>query len=457
MRTILPVKNAQKIPPEVRMVFEKFTKAGYEIYLVGGGVRNILVNKIPINCDFTTNAHPEVIQTLFPDSFYDNRFGTVGLIVKRGKKEEKYEITTYRGERGYSDSRHPDQVFWGKSLEEDLQRREFTISAIVIGKKQKEEEFELIDLFGGLEDLKNKIVRAVGNPSERFAEDALRMLRAVRLASQLGFVIEDNTFRGIKENASLLNKISRERVREELFKILASDYPSEGITLLMTSGLLAYIIPELIKGYGMAQKGHHLYDVWNHSLLSLKYCPSKDPVVRLATLIHDIGKPVVVRGEGENRTFYNHEMAGARLAENLADRLKFSKTEKEKLTNLVRWHQFTCDERQTDSAIRRFIRNVGKENLQNMLDLRIGDRLGGGARETSWRLEKFKQRLIEVQKQPFSVSDLKIDGYDVMKILGLKPGKQVGQILNQIFEKVEKGEIKNQRSVLLKEVKTSSN
>ena len=457
MRTILPVKNAQKIPPEVRMVFEKFTKAGYEIYLVGGGVRNILVNKIPINCDFTTNAHPEVIQTLFPDSFYDNRFGTVGLIVKRGKKEEKYEITTYRGERGYSDSRHPDQVFWGKSLEEDLQRREFTISAIVIGKKQKEEEFELIDLFGGLEDLKNKIVRAVGNPSERFAEDALRMLRAVRLASQLGFVIEDNTFRGIKENASLLNKISRERVREELFKILASDYPSEGITLLMTSGLLAYIIPELIKGYGMAQKGHHLYDVWNHSLLSLKYCPSKDPVVRLATLIHDIGKPVVVRGEGENRTFYNPEMAGARLAENLADRLKFSKTEKEKLTNLVRWHQFTCDERQTDSAIRRFIRNVGKENLQNMLDLRIGDRLGGGARETSWRLEKFKQRLIEVQKQPFSVSDLKIDGYDVMKILGLKPGKQVGQILNQIFEKVEKGEIKNQRSVLLKEVKTSSN
>ena len=425
---MLPVKNAQKIPPEVRMVLEKFTKAGYEIYLVGGGVRNILVNKIPINCDFTTNAHPEVIQTLFPDSFYDNRFGTVGLIVKRGKKEEKYEITTYRGERGYSDSRHPDQVFWGKSLEEDLQRREFTISAIVIGKKQKEEEFELIDLFGGLEDLKNKIVRAVGNPSERFAEDALRMLRAVRLASQLGFVIEDNTFRGIKENASLLNKISRERVREELFKILASDYPSEGITLLMTSGLLAYIIPELIKGYGMAQKGHHLYDVWNHSLLSLKYCPSKDPVVRLATLIHDIGKPVVVRGEGENRTFYNHEMAGARLAENLADRLKFSKTEKEKLTNLVRWHQFTCDERQTDSAIRRFIRNVGKENLQNMLDLRIGDRLGGGARETSWRLEKFKQRLIEVQKQPFSVSDLKIDGYDVMKILGLKPGKQVGQI-----------------------------
>jgi len=457
MRTILPVKNARKIPPEVRMVFEKFIKAGYEIYLVGGGVRNILVNKIPINCDFTTNAHPEVIQTLFPDSFYDNRFGTVGLIVKRGKKEEKYEITTYRGERGYSDSRHPDQVFWGKSLEEDLQRREFTISAIVIGKKQKEEEFELIDLFGGLEDLKNKIVRAVGNPTERFAEDALRMLRAVRLASQLGFVIEDNTFEGIKENASLLNKISRERVREELFKILASDYPSEGITLLMTSGLLAYIIPELIKGYGMAQKGHHLYDVWNHSLLSLKYCPSKDPVVRLATLIHDIGKPVVVRGEGENRTFYNHEMAGTRLAENLADRLKFSKAEKEKLTTLVRWHQFTCDERQTDSAIRRFIRNVGKKSLQDMLDLRIGDRLGGGARETSWRLENFKQRLIEVQKQPFSVSDLKIDGYDVMKILGLKPGKEVGQILSRIFEKVEKGEIKNQRSVLLKEVQTSSN
>jgi len=454
MRSILPEKLTKKIPSQVWEVFNKFTEAGYEIYLIGGGSRNVLAGKVPVNCDFTTNAHPEVIQTLFPDSFYNNVFGTVGINVKRGKKEEIYEITTYRGERGYSDFRRPDNVWWGKSLEEDLQRRELTISAVAIGPSKKDKNIlEIIDLFGGKEDLKNKIIRAIGNPEERFSEDALRMIRAIRLATQLGFTIESNTFSAIQKNAFLINKISKERIRDELFKILKSDYPAEGVILLLTSGLLKEIIPELLKGYGMTQKGHHIYDVWNHSVQSLKYCPSKDPLVRLATLIHDIGKPYVAKGEGYNRTFYNHEVVGAKIAENIAERLKFSKEEKEKLVTLVRWHQFTCDERQTDSAIRRFIRNVGKENLQDMLDLRVGDRLGGGARETSWRLEKFKQRLIEVQKQPFTVQDLKVDGHDVMKILGLKPGPKVGEVLEKLFEKVSEGKLKNQRKLLLEEIK----
>lgn len=459
MRTILPAKITRKIPKEALEIFQKFTEAGYEIYLVGAGVRNLLSGKVPVNCDFTTNAHPQVIQTLLPNSFYNNVFGTVGVVVKRGKKEETYEITTYRGERGYSDFRHPDKIWWGKSLEEDLKRREFTISAMVIGPMGHQSlavnnrQFELIDLFGGQQDLKNKIIRAVGEPSQRFSEDALRMLRAVRFASQLGFVIEEQTFAAIQQNAHLINRISKERIREELFKILGSNFSAEGITLLMTSGLLKHIIPELLKGYGLSQKGHHVYDVWTHSVYSLKYCPSKDPVVRLATLIHDIGKPYVVKGEGKSRTFYNHEVVGAKIARNLAERLKFSKEEKEKLVTLVRWHQFTCDERQTDSALRRFIRNVGKKNLQDILDLRVGDRLGGGARETSWRLEKFKKRLIDVQKQPFTVQDLKINGYDVMKILSLKPGPKVGKVLNQLFAKVEEGKIKNQRRILLKEIK----
>lgn len=460
MRASLPDKNVKKIPKEVLVTFEKFTKSGYEIYLVGAGVRNLLLGKPVVNCDFTTNAHPEVIQTLFPDSFYNNKFGTVGLTVKRGKKEETYEITTYRSEKGYSDHRHPDKISWGKSLEEDLKRREFTISAIVIGpspatnhRSPIADHLVLVDLFSGQEDLKNKIIRAVGEPKERFAEDSLRMLRAIRFAAQLGFIIEPETFKAIQENAPLLNKISKERIREELLKILGSDFPAEGITLLKNSNLLAEIIPELLKGYGMAQKGHHLYDVWTHSVESLKKCPSKDPIVRLATLIHDVGKPYVVRGEGEARTFYNHEVVSTKIAVNLADRLKFSKAEKEKLITLVRWHQFTCDERQTDSAIRRFIRNVGKENLQDMLDLRVGDRLGGGARETSWRLEAFKKRIIEVQKQPFTVTDLKVDGHDVMKLLNLKPGPQIGEILEKLFEKVVEGKLKNQRKILLEEIK----
>jgi len=310
-------------------------------------------------------------------------------------------------------------------------------------------KLELVDLFEGQEDLKNKIIRAVGDPKERFSEDALRMMRAIRFSSELGFTIEPGTFSAIQSNASLLNHISKERIKDELFKILSSDFPSEGITLLLTSGLLQLIIPELIKGYGLSQAKHHIYDVWTHSLMSLKNCPSKDALVRLATLLHDVGKPIAAQGEGESRTFYNHEVVGARIARNIAKRLKFSKKEEEKLVTLVRWHQFTVDERQTDSAIRRFIRNVGKENLEDILALRVGDRLGGGAKETSWRLEKFKKRLEEVQIQPFSVTDLKINGHDVMEILGVPSGPQVGQILNQIFEEVVEKKIENEREILL--------
>lgn len=447
MEQLLPEAKIKKIPPEVIEIFKIFTEAGYEIFLVGAGSRNLLSGRLLVDCDFTTNAHPEVIQSLLPDSFYDNVFGTVGVIIGR----EKYEITTYRGEQGYSDFRRPDKIWWGKSIEEDLKRREFTISAIAIGPVKGDlKRYKIIDLFGGQEDLEAKIIRAVGHPQERFAEDALRMMRAIRFASQLGFIIAPPTFTAIQKKAALLNRISRERIKDELFKILKSDFPTEGITLLFSSGLMQFIIPELIKGYEMKQAKHHIYDVWTHSLLSLKHCSSPDPLIRLATLLHDVGKPKVAKGEGEERTFYNHEVIGAAMARRIAQRLKFSKKEEEKLWLLVRWHQFSVDERQTDSAIRRFIRNVGKENLNDMLSLRTGDRLGGGARETSWRLEEYKQRLIEVQKQPFTVADLKIDGNDVMKIFNLKPGREVGQILLNLFKEVEEKKIPNKRESLLK-------
>lgn len=463
METTLSEELVKKIPKPVFDIFEKFSKENKEIYLVGGGVRDLLLNRIVHDCDFTTNAKPEEIQKLLPESFYDNIFGTVGTMVG----DEKYEITTYRGEQGYSDNRRPDNVWWGKSLEEDLKRRDFTINSMAIGysphfppplpdplsTSHSHSKLELADLFDGQKDLEKKLIRAVGNPNERFREDALRMMRAVRFCSQLGFTIEPETFSAIQKNAELLNRISKERIKEELFRILSSDNPSEGIIFLYNAGLLQYILPELIKGYGMAQAKHHIYDVWTHSLESLKKCASRDPLVRLATLLHDIGKPIVVKGEGENRTFYNHEVAGARIAKEIAKRLKFSKKEEEKLFTLVRWHQFTVDERQTDSAIRRFIKNVGKENLNDMLDLRVGDRLGGGARETSWRLEKFKKRLEEVQIQPFSVTDLKINGKDVMEILNIPPGPKVGEVLNQLFEEVVEKKVENEREKLLEKLK----
>lgn len=448
MRCLLDEKLARKIPKEVFNIFEAFKKEGKEIYLVGGGVRDLLLKGEFSEADFTTNATPEEIQKIFPDSFYDNVFGTVGLLVQTKKGEVKYEITTFRSESSYSDKRRPDQVFWGKSLKEDLKRRDFTVNAMTL--RQAQGKLELTDLFEGLKDLENKTIRAVGNPNERFSEDALRMLRAIRFSSQLGFTIEEKTFTAIRDNSGLLKYISGERIRDELFKILSSKFPAEGVTLLRTSGLLKYIIPELERGYGIDQAKHHIYDVWTHSILSLKFTPSKDPIVRLASLIHDIGKPYTARGEGEERTFYNHEVVGAKIAKNIAERLKLSKKDTDRLITLVRWHLFTVDERQTDSAIRRFIRNVGKENLEDILAVRTGDRLGGGARETSWRLEKFKKRLIEVQKQPFSVTDLKVNGKDVMKILEINPGPKVGEVLNQLFEEVVEKKTENKREILLK-------
>jgi putative nucleotidyltransferase with HDIG domain len=451
MQSLIEEKLTRNIPKEVFDIFKAFEKEGKEIYLVGGAVRDLLLKGGFSEADFTTNATPEEIQKIFPDSFYDNVFGTVGLLVQTKEGEQKFEITTYRSEKGYSDKRRPDKVTWGKSLDEDLKRRDFTVNAMAL--RQTRGKLELTDLFEGQEDLKNKIIRAVGDPNERFSEDALRMLRAIRFSSQLGFTIEKDTFSAIGDNSELLDYISGERIRDELLKILSSDFSVEGITLLRTSGLLKQVLPELERGYGLSQAKHHVYDVWTHSLLSLKFTPSKDPVVRLASLIHDIGKPYTAKGEGEERTFHNHEVVGARIAENISERLKLSKKDSSRLVILVRWHLFTVDERQTDSAIRRFIRNVGKENLEDILALRTGDRLGGGARETSWRLEKFKDRLLEVQRQPFSVTDLKVNGKEVMMILGINPGPKVGEILNQLFDEVIEKKTENKKEILLKRLK----
>lgn len=447
MKKVIRVKS--KLPKATKTVFEKFQKGGFEIYLVGGAVRDLLIGKKVHDCDFTTNARPKEIQKIFPESFYDNVFGTVGIPLKK----EIYEITTYRTERGYTDRRHPDKVSWGNKLEEDLKRRDFTINAMVIGPR-KDGKLEFIDLFGGEKDLKNKIVRAVGDPKARFDEDALRMMRAIRIATQLGFIIEKKTFKAIKENAKYILEISVERIRDELIKILESDYPADGLMLLYNSGLLEQILPEVVKGKGVSQSGHHQDDVFTHSIKSLKFCKNPDPIVRLATLLHDVGKSVVAKKRNGKMTFYNHEVIGASIARHIAKRLHFSKKDREKLITLVRWHMFTVDEKITDAAVRRFIRKIGKENINDMMDLRIADRLGGGClSETSWRLRLLQKRILEVQKHIPAVADLKVNGHDVMKILGIGPGPKVGRVLNKLFEEILDNPIKNKRSYLLKRVK----
>ncbi|KKQ44118.1 MAG: tRNA adenylyl-/cytidylyl-transferase [Candidatus Woesebacteria bacterium GW2011_GWA1_37_8] len=432
--------------------------AGFEAYIVGGAVRDLLMGRVLYDWDLTTNATPEKILEIFGDeAFYDNKFGKVGI---KNEDERPYEITTFRSEFGYSDSRRPDKIQWGKTLDEDLKRRDFTINALALrlvksahGESHNNTDVEIIDLFGGQKDLEGKLIRAVGDPFERFSEDALRMMRAVRIASELDFKIEEKTLFAINENAALIHKISRERVRDELLKTLASAHPYEGIQIFRNSGLLAEVLPELDKTFGIDQKSpgrHHIYDVGTHCIMALKFCPSTDPIVRFATLIHDAGKAQTYKKlENGTITFYNHELVSARIAKNIADRLRFSNEQKDKFWRLVRFHQFTVNENQTDSAIRRFIRNVTPQFLTDMIDLRVGDRLGGGASETSWRLEEFKIRLTEVQKQPFSIRDLKVDGNDVMKVLGIKPGPKVGEILEKIFSDVEEKKTENEKGKLL--------
>lgn len=471
-----------KIPLLVLKIIHHLTDNNFQAYVVGGAVRDLLTKTSTYDWDFTTNAKPEEIQKLFPESFYDNKFGTVGItaekLVKQFKlrpqddqplAEKNYnyksdnikpgdilEITTFRSDHGYSDRRHPDKVVWGKTLKDDLERRDFTINALAIKITDYQlpiTDYEIIDLFNGQQDLENKLIKAVGDPNKRFNEDALRMMRAIRLAAQLGFILEENTLKAIINHASLINHISQERIRDELLKILKSNFPSDGIRLLFTSGLLQHILPELINARDVQQVGHHTKDVWNHSLDSLAGCPSPNPIVRLAALLHDVGKPIAFRKLNGKITFYGHEVVGGRMVKNIAERLKLPTKDKEKLWLLVRYHMFTYEPKMTDKAIRRFIQRIGKENINEMMMLRIGDRKGGGSKATSWRLRELQERVGKLMYTPLSIADLKVDGNDVMKILNIKPGPKVGEILKKLFEEVMEDDKKNEREYLLKEIK----
>ncbi len=444
-----------KIQKEVENALERLVNMGFEAAIVGGAVRDLALGNRVYDWDITTNAKPEQVLKLFNGSFYNNTFGTVGIPL--GGQDFILQVTTYRTEEKYTDQRHPDKISWGNTLEEDLARRDFTINAMALKyqkAKNKKQNYELADLFGGQEDLKKKIVRTVGDPGERFSEDALRIMRAVRFATVLEFTIEKNTMEGIIKNAHSLSKISGERIRDELFKIIESEKAFEGILLLRKVGILKIILPELETCFEVEQKSpkrHHTYDVGTHCVTSLKFCPSGDTITRFATLLHDVGKAEVadVTEEGV-RTFYNHEVVGGRQVRDIAHRLHLSKADRERLYKLVRFHQFSVVESQTDRALRRFIKNIGVENIEYMMDLRIGDRLGGGLQQAeSWRLKLFRSRIKDVLKKPFTVSDLKINGRDVMRELSIGPGKKVGDILNKLFEEVAADKAKNDRRHLL--------
>lgn len=448
------MRQTFSLPASVDHALKTLTDAGFHAYVVGGAVRDLLRGQTPKDWDVTTNATPEQIMKLFPSAHLDNAFGTVGIPLKylgEEKSPGNVEITTFRTEGPYEDFRRPSNVTWGKTIEEDLQRRDFTINAIALSSTH-----EFIDPFGGKTDLDHKIIRTVGKGGDRFSEDALRMLRAIRLHVQLGFTIDPTTLMAIKENSHLLSHISGERIRDELLFMFKADVNvcAEGLYLMRDVNILTVILPELDAAFTQKQARHHTWDVGKHSIESLRHCPSTDPIVRLATLLHDIGKPAVAKRVSSTLiTFYNHEVVGIPIARKILDRLHMSKKDRDRILNLIRWHQFSVDEYITDAAVRRFIARVGPDNIDDMIDLRIGDRLGGGCLEAeSWRLTLFRKRLWEVQHPPPTVADLAIDGNDVMKILDLQPGPQVGAILKELFEETVDDPKKNNREYLLKQV-----
>jgi poly(A) polymerase/tRNA nucleotidyltransferase (CCA-adding enzyme) len=446
------MKNSTKftIPEEVKGISRGLKAAGFEAWLVGGSVRDLILGKEPKDWDLTTNATPEEIQKLFPDSFYENDFGTVGV---KTETIGVIEVTPYRLESGYSDARHPDKVEWATRVEEDLARRDFTINAIALDM----ETGEIRDPYAGEKDIERKVVRTVGAPGDRFSEDALRMLRALRLAAELGFALDSDTQSAIGEHANLLEKISKERIRDEFIKMVMSETPAVALDMAARIGLLYFISPEFEKGIGVEQNKAHAYTVWEHLLRSLNHAAAKGyPLhVRLAALMHDIAKPHTKRMKEGQATFYGHEVVGARLAKKILEDLKFPKETIEKVYRLVRWHMFFSDTEQiTLSAVRRMVRNVSPELIWDLMDVRAADRIGTGRpKESPYRLRKYHAMVEQVMRDPISVKQLVVDGADVMRLTDAPGGPHVGFILEILLAEVlEKPEL-NTKEYLEQRVK----
>ncbi len=446
-----------KIPKEIEEIIKIIEDHGFEAYVVGGCVRDFLRKKEPQDWDAATNARPEQIQEIFEkkgfDVFCENKFGTVGVVLPEDNKRTYYnivEITTYRTEAKYINKRHPSEVEWAKTIEEDLARRDFTVNAMAM--KVGSEKIEIIDPFGGQKDLKLKIIKAVGDPNIRFFEDSLRMMRGVRLATTLGFILEEVTQKSIQDNSLWIKEISQERIRDELLKIIMSPSAADGIELLRSLGLLKIILPELDEGYGVGQNKHHIYDCYKHNLLSLDYAAKNNfsMQVRLAALLHDIAKPRVKEGEGSGSTFYNHEIVGAKMAQRILERLKFSRKDIIKIVKLVRYHLFYYNVGEvSESSIRRLVRQVGIENIDELLQVRMCDRIGSGVPKAEpYKLRHLRYLIDKVSQDPISAKMLKITGGDLMKSLNMIPGPRIGWMLNILLSSVLSDPLNNNKELL---------
>lgn len=443
-----------QIPLEVLEVTKKLENAGFEAWVVGGCVRDLFLGRKPSDWDVTTNASPEQIQSLFENTFYTNEFGTVGVVNDEATDEtlKVVEVTPYRLEGKYSDARRPDNVIFSQNLEDDLKRRDFTINAMAYSPSKE----SLVDSYEGIKDIKDSVIRAVGEPQKRFEEDALRILRAIRLLAELNFTIEAETKEAMTQSVKQLGKISKERIRDEFVRILNSQKPMKGLLVAQGIGALEYVAPAIEEGMGVEQNQAHKYDVFEHNLRTLQHAADKDWdfVVRLAGLFHDVGKPATRRWSEEKKdwTFHGHDVVGAKMTKKILEGLRFSRETIDRVEKLVRWHMFFSDpDKITLSAVRRIVRNVGRENIEDLIRLRICDRIGTGRpKEQPFRLRMYQSMIEQALRDPISVSMLAVDGAKVMTATGEKPGPKIGWVLHALLEEVLDDPTKNDLAYLEK-------
>lgn len=430
-----------EIPPPIAELLAALWSGGQAAYVVGGCLRDTLLGREPVDWDLTTDAPPARIQELFPLSLYDNRFGTV--VVRHA--DNQYEITAFRRDVSYSDFRHPDAVEFGESIEEDLARRDFTVNAMAWGARPGDEP-AFVDPHGGRDDLARHLLRAVGEPDRRFREDALRMVRAVRLAAALEFAVEAETLAAIGRNARLAEHLSGERIFTELGKLLRSARPSVGLRLMADSGLLAVVAPDLDRQRGVSQNKVAGEDLWDHTLRTVDATPNR-PLLRLAALMHDVGKPDTL-AEGH---FHNHESVGAVMARDYLSRLHAPRVLQERVAHLVLHHMFMYQPNWTDAAVRRFIGKVGPGSIDDLLALRAADNEGSGQSADAGDLAALASRIKGqlAMNLVLTRNDLALHGTDLMAELGLTQGPLLGDLLDNLTERVVSEPALNDREILL--------
>lgn len=441
-----------EIPDDVVALCRRLRDAGHQAHLVGGGVRDMLLGRPPADFDVATDAVPEAVLALFGDAFAiptGLKHGTVTVLTAADPRRP-VEVTTFRGEGDYLDGRRPSSVSYVQSLEEDLSRRDFTMNAIGFDPLDE----RITDPFDGRGDLGRRLIRAVGDPVARFREDGLRPIRAVRQAAQLQFEIETPTKDAIPQTLDVVRKVSAERIRDELFKMLAAPQPSRGLRLMQETGLLGIVLPELLEGVGCAQNRFHKHDVFGHTLAVVDETRG-DPVARLGALLHDVGKPRARQPKDDapgEFSFFKHELVGADMAEEICRRLKLANADRDRVVAMVKNHMFFYTSDWTDGTVRRFVRRVGgPEGLADLFVLREGDVRGRGfGEDPDAELGELRRRIDEVASADAAlrVTDLELDGRDVMRVLGTAPGRQIGVILERLLDRVLDDPSLNQRDKL---------